>query len=604
MAFKCGFFDSINGDRLYSAEQMNKPYERLVSNGIFAQRSGSASNDFQVLSNGNMTVTVKKGQGIFFNKWSELDADMIINVVTSHLTLPRIDSIVVRIDNSLNVRAGSVEYKQGTPASNPEAPSLVRTDSVYEYRLANILVEAGTTSILQTKITDTRASDECGFVTHLLQQADISATYVQWQAQFDEWFQHLRETVSTATLIRSFTSKYVTTVQDETVIPIGIDRYTIETDILQVYINGLILIEDQDYTVNDYETVTLTKGLDIGATVSFIVYKSVDGSEAESIVGQVDELYERLDIVKPVGNTGGAKYTVPDSQNILDYFKTLPSGLCTLYASSSVTGQPTSSIAYRYVGHVTVSRGDTSIGWLMAYRSNGQVYSNFLNAGTWSGWKELSNSTQITADNGGVKIEVASGESVLTAFQNAGTGFHTMYSASGALDTPTENVFRYFGHMTGSSNGYIYGIKTNGSVYVNYDYAGEWSGWRVLYEYNPSMLWEGALYMNASANVVPSKTLAECQHGWVLVWSDYDAETSTKNQYNVVTCYVPKKNAVGNNWNGSSFMCTLPVLCREDGTFEFTCKQVYIYNDHITGFAGNNVGDLNKGVVLSAIYEY
>lgn len=420
MAFRCGFFNSVDGDRVYTADEMNRPYRRLVSNGVFALPSGQSSTDFQVLANNNMTVTVKAGEGIFFDKWSELDADMLLNVSVPHTAYPRIDSIVVKIDNSTGVRAGSIEYLVGTPASNPVAPTLTRTNNVYMYRLANIRVNANVGSITQENITDTRAGAECGFVTHLLQQADISATYLQWQTQFDTWFEHLRETVSTATLITSFSSLYVTSQQDETVIPIQISRYAIETDILQVFINGIRLIPDVDYTIDSFEQITLTKSVDINTPVAFVVYKSVNGEGiTETVIEQVNRLFELV----PTSATGGAKVTVQASGNVLDTFMGLDAGVHTLYAPSSATGQPVSGSAFRYFGHLTVARGDTSIGWLMAWKSDGKLYNNFLNAGTWSGWKEITNSTQITADNGGVKIEVASGESVLTAFQNAGTGF-------------------------------------------------------------------------------------------------------------------------------------------------------------------------------------
>ena len=29
-----GFFDAINNDRVYSADDMNRPYRKLISNGI------------------------------------------------------------------------------------------------------------------------------------------------------------------------------------------------------------------------------------------------------------------------------------------------------------------------------------------------------------------------------------------------------------------------------------------------------------------------------------------------------------------------------------------------------------------------------------------
>ena len=30
-----GFFDAINNDRVYSADDMNRPYRKLISNGVF-----------------------------------------------------------------------------------------------------------------------------------------------------------------------------------------------------------------------------------------------------------------------------------------------------------------------------------------------------------------------------------------------------------------------------------------------------------------------------------------------------------------------------------------------------------------------------------------
>ena len=76
MAFRCGFFNAINGDRKYNADDMTNPYKRIISNGVFGKPNGEPSDDFQVLINGAFGVTVQKGQGLFFNKWAELDEHM------------------------------------------------------------------------------------------------------------------------------------------------------------------------------------------------------------------------------------------------------------------------------------------------------------------------------------------------------------------------------------------------------------------------------------------------------------------------------------------------------------------------------------------------
>ena len=195
MAFKTGFYNSVGEDRKYNAEDMCRPYRRLVSNGVFAAPDGSPSIDFQVVANNNMTVTVKAGEGIFFDKWAELDADELINLDVADPTYARIDSVVIEIDTTVGVRAGSVKLLKGTPASNPSAPAITRTSTIYQYRLANITIAANATVITQSLIEDTRAGAECGFITSLVQQPDLASLWSGFQDAWNTWFDHIKEEV-------------------------------------------------------------------------------------------------------------------------------------------------------------------------------------------------------------------------------------------------------------------------------------------------------------------------------------------------------------------------------------------------------------------------
>lgn len=520
MSFICGFFNSVDGDRKYSADLMNRPYHRLVSNGVFAKPDGSKSNDFQVIGNNDMTVTILAGEGIFAGKWGKLDADMLLNVASPDATMPRIDSVIVRIDNSINVRAGSIYIKQGTPATSPIPPKLTRDANITEYRLANIRVEVGATAIVhELNVTDTRMNTEdCGFVTALLNQYDLSATYLAWEKQFSNWFNDLKQTVSTATLISSYTSRYVTQLQDETEIPVNITAYNPLVDILQVFINGLKLAPDGiDYTVfvdenTQNEYIRLTKPVDKGTPIDFVVYKSVsgelEGQEVETVIDQVNDLYGLFDM------------------------------------------------------------------------------------------------TKVTSAQGGFKFSVSSGADVLTTFVNKGIGFHTMYVANGAIGVPKTGVYRMFGHITDTGNGWLIAMQIDGSVYSNYLNGGTWGGWRVIYEANPTALYTGSVYMQAGQSISPRKRLSECQHGWLLVWSDYDAGTGTASKNDTVTTMIPKLNAQAIDWNGSSILCAIPHNLNATGGYSMVVKRIYVFDDHIEGYAGNNSTNESRDVVLRAVYEY
>ena len=90
--------------------------------------------------------------------------------------------------------------------------------------------------------------------------------------------------------MRTYNHTYMTSNQDERVIPIDIPQYDRNIDILQVYINGLRLIPGTDYSIDSNEHITLIQGVIPGTPVSCEVYKSLDGEKAETVIGQVESL--------------------------------------------------------------------------------------------------------------------------------------------------------------------------------------------------------------------------------------------------------------------------------------------------------------------------
>ena len=185
MTLKSGFHNSINGDRKYNAEDMNRPYKDIVSNGVFA----NPSTHLQVLESADMVVSVSPGGGLFGSGWAYNDAPVLLTLDQAEATLSRIDAVIVKRDDSELVRNSTLEIKKGTPAEIPVAPQMTRDDLVNEYCLATILIAPGTTSITQSLITDTRPDTRvCGWVTGLIDQVDTSTLFAQWESAYEEQY--------------------------------------------------------------------------------------------------------------------------------------------------------------------------------------------------------------------------------------------------------------------------------------------------------------------------------------------------------------------------------------------------------------------------------
>lgn len=299
---KSGFYNSKNKDREYYAEDINMPYKRIISNGVIPVPSSS----WQVMAGDGMAVKVKPGNGLFGDKWAENDADLTVTIDAAHSTLNRIDLIVVRADKNESVRDTGVFVIKGTPASSPVVPAITRDDYIDEYALAEIKVNKGVTAIAQTNITDTRAdTTRCGWCTSLIEQVDTSTLFLQWkaayedaavnnQALFDSWFNNVKDTLLSSTLIRQYVNRYNVEADGITEVPIGISQFNANLDILEVYINGFNAIPTVDYTVNGSTSVTLNNAVNTGSYVVFKVFKSVDGSDAETVVSQVVDLQNRV----------------------------------------------------------------------------------------------------------------------------------------------------------------------------------------------------------------------------------------------------------------------------------------------------------------------
>ena len=185
MAVTSGFFNSKNGDRRYSAEEMSAIFDGVINDGVFAN-IGTA---FKVTADGTTNI-VKVGIGrCWFNStWLLNDAILPLTMPDSDVLYDRIDAIVIEINHSDYVRAGSIKVIKGKAAQSPQKPTLINVESLNQYAIAYVRVPAGSTTIGQQDITNNVGTSTCPYVTGILQVQNIDNIVAQWEAQWKVWY--------------------------------------------------------------------------------------------------------------------------------------------------------------------------------------------------------------------------------------------------------------------------------------------------------------------------------------------------------------------------------------------------------------------------------
>lgn len=162
---KGGFFNSMNGDRKYNAQDVTEYFQGLFSSGIVSEPSTSF--EVKALASPAMGVQVLAGKAFIDGYWCKNTSAYALDIDSANVALPRIDAIVLRLDLTASGRAFSLQVIKGTAASDPAVPSITRTAYIKDYLLATVYIASGATMIQQTNITDTRSGSDCGYVSSI-----------------------------------------------------------------------------------------------------------------------------------------------------------------------------------------------------------------------------------------------------------------------------------------------------------------------------------------------------------------------------------------------------------------------------------------------------
>jgi hypothetical protein len=191
-----GFFNSVNGDRLYNAQQMSELFEGLITDGVYL----SVANRMAVEPNSGMTIQIATGRGWFNKHWVNNDSVYTLTLENSDVTLNRYVAVCIRVDDTDAVRDAVPYLKYSEYATTPVKPTMERSEKVKEYCLAYVYIGAGVTTITAGNIEDTRADESvCGWVSGLIEQLSTATLFTQFTDIFNTWFNGLKDLINANT---------------------------------------------------------------------------------------------------------------------------------------------------------------------------------------------------------------------------------------------------------------------------------------------------------------------------------------------------------------------------------------------------------------------
>lgn len=187
---KYGFFNSLNGDRTYDADDLSDFFLKLIPNGILRS---SGADPLKVSEGTGMTVEIAPGYAFIQAKYLLIEAATSLTIPAADSSLDRIDRVVIRLDRQQ--RKMYLRVSAGTPAATPEPPELARLSSVYDLSLATISVSAGATAITDADITDDRSDSAlCGLVSGFSALGGLEFLKCT-QAEYDAMTAHDADTI-------------------------------------------------------------------------------------------------------------------------------------------------------------------------------------------------------------------------------------------------------------------------------------------------------------------------------------------------------------------------------------------------------------------------
>ena len=193
MTIKSGFFNSLNHDRVYDADDINSIFDGIITDGVF----GNIGSKFNVTPGSGMTVNVGTGKARFHQIFVENDANLVLQVSQSDVLLNRIDAVVIRVDRTMNGRIGNIVIVKGSPSQNPAAPTLSNDNQIWDMPIAYVNVKANVNNINSSDIQYLVGRNTTPLITAPMQTVNVESYVSNMEDQFSDWFSDVKGKLST-----------------------------------------------------------------------------------------------------------------------------------------------------------------------------------------------------------------------------------------------------------------------------------------------------------------------------------------------------------------------------------------------------------------------
>lgn len=185
MSIKSGFFNSFNHDRRYNADDFGRIFDGLIRDGIY-MGFGDA---FRVspFDSESMKIKVGTGRAWFDHTWMLNESPITLDIEQSEIAMKRIDSVIIEVNKTTEIRANRILVVKGTPSANPTPPIIEHSSDIKRYVLANIKLNENVTKITTSDIENMIGRNNTPYVTGIIQTINIDRLIEQWQSQWSDY---------------------------------------------------------------------------------------------------------------------------------------------------------------------------------------------------------------------------------------------------------------------------------------------------------------------------------------------------------------------------------------------------------------------------------